>query len=133
MIKNVENFVNVNCERPHSITHNYLKVMSKENTNVAFWWFLVVCVVCATIFHRPCVSGPAEPGARGAVAPPKFSRINKEMACLALKALKVYYCWPPQTFLPSAGPAVCNIRPSGDKSKNQRRMHARAAQLYQSA
>ena len=28
--------------------------------------------------------------ARGAVAPPKFSRISIVMACLALKALKLY-------------------------------------------
>ena len=38
------------------------------------------------------------------MAPPKFSRNNVLVACLMLMPLKLYYCWPLQTFQSSAGP-----------------------------
>ena len=47
--------------------------------------------------------------ARGAMAPPKFFRINIEVD-LRLKLLKVYYYWPLQTFLPSAGRVILTLR-----------------------
>ena len=53
-------------------------------------------------------------GARGAMAPSKFSRINIVMICLTLKPLKVYQSCPPypQTFLPSANPDRTNHKNS---------------------
>ena len=48
-------------------------------------------------------------GARGAKAPPDFSRFNTVGIDQTLKPIKVFKYWPPQIFGPSAGTGLCKI------------------------